>query len=158
MPTIIGFVDEAYVQQQFAEHWGGVVVSVGRTYTAADVIGLGLRFDDASPSALVTWAEHPDGVEIVTLNAFQSGKGYGRKLLHIAEQTLKVRGARRLLLHTTNDNLGAHSVYLREGWRLVAIYPNEMDRVRAIKPTVPLVGLHGIHLQDMWRFEKHLTK
>lgn len=158
MSLIIGFVSEDYVRQQFAEHWGGVVVSVGRTYTAADVVGLGLRIDDASPSALVTWAEHPDGVEIVTLNAFESGKGYGRKLLDIAEQTLSGRGARRLLLHTTNDNLQAHSVYLREGWRLTAVFPDEMDRVRALKPGVPIVGLHGIALQDMWRFEKVLTR
>lgn len=140
----------------WADEWGEFVVSEGRIYRPGDVEGLALVAEDGRRLALVTWAIHGDAAEIVSLNAFQPGHGYGREVLTEAERRLAARGIARLWLITTNDNLQAIGVYLRAGWRLTAVHLDAMDAVRALKPHIPLVGEHSLPLRDEWRFEKEI--
>lgn len=106
--------------------------------------------------ALVTFAVHKNGAEIVTLDAMTPRKGYGRIALKAALDELLRRGVFHVWLYTTNDNLAAQHVYLALGWRLVHVHLDAMDRVRSLKPDVPLIGLNGLPLTDMWMFEKFL--
>jgi len=103
---------------------------------------------------MVTWAIHGDAAEIVSLNAFEPGHGYGRQALAEAGRVLAAIGIARLWLVTTNDNLQAIAVYLRAGWRLTAVHLDAMDAVRALKPNIPHIGQNGLPLRDEWRFEK----
>ena len=57
---------------------------------------------------------------------------------------------------TTNDNLRAIAFYVRRGYRIVRVERDGMDRVRARKPGVPLVGMDGIPLHDMLELVKEL--
>jgi ribosomal protein S18 acetylase RimI-like enzyme len=57
-------------------------------------------------------------------------------------------GARELWLVTTNDNLDAIGLYQRRGFQLSELHPGAVDTARAIKPSIPLVGEHGIALRD----------
>ncbi len=143
----------AEVAGRWRDGWGEIIVSIPHVYRAGDVEG-SFALDSGEPVALVTWAAHGGEAEIVSLDAFVPGHAYGRAALRAAETRLVTSGISRLVLFTTNDNLGAQSIYLREGWRLVAVHLDAMDRVRAIKPGVPQIGMNDLPLRDMWEFEK----
>ena len=105
---------------------------------------------------LVTWAVEGESAEIVSLDALESGRRIGARLMEAAEEELRRRGVRTLRVVTTNDNPRALSFYVRRGYRLLRLYPDAMDRVRRLKPRVPLTGSDGIPLRDMWELEKAL--
>lgn len=146
---------EAQVRAIWEERWGGLIVSLYREFVAADVEGLVVA-SEGEEAALVTWHVDGDSAEIVSLDALIPGQGYGSTALAAAEDLLRARGVRRLWLTTTNDNAAAIAVYLRGGWRLVAVHLDHMDRVRARKPAVPLIGENGLALCDAWELEKRL--
>ena len=49
---------------------------------------------------------------------------------------------------TTNDNLNALRFYQKRGFVLAALYPNALERSRALKPSIPPIGMNGIPLRD----------
>lgn len=81
-------------------------------------------------------------------------QGVGRLLMDAVAAALRVSGARRAWLVTTNDNLTALAVYQKAGWRLAALRPGAINEVRrTIKPAIPEVGEHGIPLRDELELE-----
>jgi hypothetical protein len=46
--------------------------------------------------------------------------------------------------------------YQKQGLRMTKIYRDEMEKVRKIKPEIPLVGENGIPLKDEVEFEYQL--
>ena len=105
---------------------------------------------------LVTWCEDGERAEIVSLDALEPGRRIGGRLMEAAEEELRRRGVRTLRVVTTNDNPRALSFYVRRGYRLLRLHMDAMDRVRRLKPRVPLTGSDGIPLCDMWEMEKEL--
>lgn len=136
------------------EGWGEPVVSVDRLYTHRDVKGLALLSPEGEMLGLVTYAIDGARAEIVTLNAFAKGKGYGRFLLGQAEEVIIRAGVKRIRIITTNDNYKALTLYIKSGYRLINIHLYEMDRVRRIKPHIPLKSEDGIPIQDRLELEK----
>ena len=57
---------------------------------------------------------------------------------------------------TTNDNLQALRFYQRRGYRLTAVHAGAVDQARPIKPSIPIVGAHGIPIHDEIEPEKRL--
>ena len=145
----------ARIAASLESHWGGIVVTPERVYRSADLRGA-FVVSEGREVALVTWARDGDTGEIVTLDAFDPGRGFGRAALAFAEAELAREGATEARLFTSNDNVRAIAVYLRAGWRAVRIHLDAMDAVRALKPSVPLTGDHGLALRDMWEFVKPL--
>src|SRR5574341_1599654 len=139
------------------ESWGLPIVAMDRLYEPADLEGLVWRDESVEIKGLVTWAVEEDWAEIVTMDAFVQGAHIGGRLLDAAEAELRERGVRTLVVVTTNDNLRAQVFYMRRGYRLTRLDVGGMDRVRALKPTVPATGHEGIPLRDMWEFRKQLT-
>lgn len=138
------------------EAWGGFVVSVRRSHRPADVEGL-LARDGERTTGLVTWVAGGAEAEVVTLDAFPPGQGTGALLLDAAEDRLRRRGVERVWLLTTEDNLRAVRFYRRQGYRLVAVHRDAMDRVRAEKPFLGRAGQDGGPLRDLWELEKLLV-
>jgi len=120
------------------------------------VEGLVWRDAGGAPLGLVTWCVDGERAEIVSLDALQEGRRIGARLMEVAEEELRRRGVRTLRVVTTNDNPRALGFYVRRGYRLVRLHPDAMDRVRALKPGVPLTGNDGIPLRDMWELQKGL--
>lgn len=85
-----------------------------------------------------------------------SGKGLGQAALQHSEAALQALGVRRIRLVTTNDNLRAHALFLRLGYRLVKLHLDSMESVRAAKPGVGMTGEDGLPLREMWELEKLL--
>jgi GNAT superfamily N-acetyltransferase len=138
------------------DSWGEFVVSKGHVIRSGDVESLAL-FEGDELVAVASFQVDGDSAEITSLDALRRGHGYGRQLLAEVERRLAARGVTRCWLVTTNDNVHAISVYLREGWRLVGLRLDALEEVRALKPAVPLTGENGIPLRDEWEFEKHLA-
>ena len=126
-----------------------------REYLPAGVEGLAWR-EGGAVLGLVTWAVEGERAEIVSIDALQPGRRIGARLMEAAEEELRRRGVLTLRVVTTNDNPRALSFYVRRGYRLLRLHPDAMDRVRALKPQVPLAGNDGIPLRDMWELQKAL--
>lgn len=96
-------------------------------------------------------------VELLSLDALEQGQGIGSALLEAVAAAASSRGASRLVLVTTNDNLGALRFYQRRGFRLTALHAGAADRARQEKPFIPTVGIDGIPLHDELELALELT-
>jgi ribosomal protein S18 acetylase RimI-like enzyme len=105
--------------------------------------------EEADPVGLLTYVLEGDACEIVTIDAFEQGRGVGSALIG----AVKGLGARRLWLITTNDNVHAQRFYERQGFTLVAVDEGAVGRARSAKPEIPLVGNDGVEIQDELEYE-----
>ena len=144
------------INEVWSERWGLPIVTPAGCYRPADVEGLVLLDEVGDLCGLITWSITGAGAEIVSLDAWPPGRGRGSRLLARAEGELQQRGVERISLVTTNDNARAAAFYIRQGYRLVRLHLDAMDRVRAQKPQVPLTGAASVALRDMWELEKRL--
>jgi GNAT superfamily N-acetyltransferase len=138
------------------KRWGLPVVSLRRNYMPEEVSGLAILDGDETVKALVTWNIEGKKAELVSLDAFPPGEGMGSLALQAAEKALAAAGIARIWLITTNNNLRAINFYLRRGYRLVAVHLNAMERVRRVKPQIPMADRNGILLRDLFEFERIL--
>ncbi len=99
---------------------------------------------------IATYANDGDRAELAALVvvADRQGRGIGGRLVDVVASGARRRGAGALWLVTTNDNLDALRLYQRHGFRLSALHAGAVDRARAIKPTIPLLGRDGIPIHD----------
>jgi ribosomal protein S18 acetylase RimI-like enzyme len=104
---------------------------------------------------------HLDGggwqCEVITLSSRRGDHGVGSALLARAEQHAREAGCRRIYLTTTNDNTRAIRFYQRRGWRFAALHRGIVDRVRELKPELPVEGFDGIPIRDEIEFERWLV-
>jgi len=151
-------VDAEYIRKHLAERWGWPIITAVRGYSSEDEIqGLSWRDEWGEVQGLIAWHIEGERAEIVSVDAYQQGRHIGGRLLDGAEMALRELGVNHVSITTTNDNLRALAFYQRRGYRLVKLDLDAMDRVRALKPNVPQVGLEGIPLRDMIELHKHLT-
>jgi GNAT superfamily N-acetyltransferase len=131
------------------------IVTVSHTYDdPSEADGLVYRDDQGRVRGHVSFAIDGEVGEIVSLEAIIPGQHIGGRLIDSAENALRARGVKRIIVTTTNDNIRAQAFYQRRGYRLLRVERDGMDRVRALKPSVPLIGNDGLPLLDMWEFEK----
>jgi ribosomal protein S18 acetylase RimI-like enzyme len=134
--------------------WGEVVARLDELVDLAGLPAFVAEVDGA-PAGLLTWHHDPERaeVEVVGLEAWVRDRGVGAALLRTVRSEARRLGARRLWLITNNDNTDALRFYQRRGWRIVAVHPGACDRSRVLKPSIPLVGDHGIPLHDELELE-----
>ncbi len=142
------------IEMVWEDRWYGLVVCLNTVFKASDVEGLALVDHLDEIVGLVTY--HVDGPagQIVTLDTIVRGRGFGRRLLEIAENKFHIRGLGRSWALMTNDNLRAAGLYLSRGYRLVRVHLDAVNRVREHKPELPEKGYEGIRIRDLWEFEK----
>jgi GNAT superfamily N-acetyltransferase len=97
---------------------------------------------------LATYRLHGRDAELVTLDAVPPGAGIGTALIEALSTRLRAEGCERLWATTTNDKLSALRFYLRRGFRLIQVRPGAVDDARKRKPSIPMVGEHGIPIHD----------
>lgn len=93
---------------------------------------------------------------MLSLDSLVPGHGIGSALLSHVESAARAAGCLRIELVTTNDNVDALRFYQRRGYRIAAIDPGAIDRARRIKPSIPLIGFHGIPIRDELTMVKDL--
>jgi RimJ/RimL family protein N-acetyltransferase len=82
----------------------------------------------------------------------------GTALVDAVAEAARAAGAVRLWLVTTNDNLRALRFYQRYGFDLVAVHRDAIARSRALKPSIPRIGLGGIPIRHELELELDLHR
>jgi ribosomal protein S18 acetylase RimI-like enzyme len=147
-PLTLGDLPEA--EALFDDELGGrQQARLGELHDVLALPGFVAVVDDLTVG-VATYA--PDGrrVELaaiaVRLAARRAGVASG--LIDAVVNAAHGAGADELWLVTTNDNLDAIGLYQRRGFHLSELHPDAVDAARALKPSIPLVGEHGIALRD----------
>jgi ribosomal protein S18 acetylase RimI-like enzyme len=149
--------ENAWIERYLRESWGStIVVSRGVAHDASRLPAL-LAVQEGQIVGLATFRLDGDECELVTLDALRPRRGIGSALLAAVRERAAERGCRRLWLITTNDNLDAIRFYQRRGMRVAAVHRDAVDEARRIKPTIPLIGEHGIPIHDELEFELALA-
>lgn len=141
------------------KHWGSKnIVSCGKITDASTLPRITAINKDGELIGLATYDINPTykSCELISIDSTVSGKGVGSHLLKRVEAIAKKAGCLKIWLITTNDNFKAAIFYIKNKYRLVAIYLDALDRSRELKPQIPKIGNNGIPLQDEWKFEKYL--
>jgi ribosomal protein S18 acetylase RimI-like enzyme len=149
--------ENAWIARFLSDSWGSTtVVRRGVAHDASRLPAL-VAVQGEEIVGLATFRFAGGECELVTLDALRQRQGIGSALLARVTVQAAGRGCRRLWLITTNDNLNAIRFYQRRGMRLVAVHPGAVDEARRIKPSIPLIGEHGIPIHDELEFELELA-
>ena len=141
--------ERGWVRHEAEALWGArIVVAHGVVHEPESLEGF-VGEDGGRRVGLLTYLARDDACEIVTIDAFEPGRGIGTVLL----DSVKALGHRRLWLVTTNDNIRAQRFYERSGFRLVAVREGEIERSRRLKPQIPDVGQAGVPIRDKLEYE-----
>ena len=97
---------------------------------------------------LATRRQHGADAELVTLDTVPAGLGTDTALIEALVAQRRAESCRRLWLTMTNDNISALRFYQRRGFRLAQVRPGAVDAARALKPSIPAIGAHGIPMRD----------
>jgi N-acetylglutamate synthase-like GNAT family acetyltransferase len=120
--------DRDWIARLLVDRWGSTrVVSNSRVHDA-DALPAKVATRDGTLAGLATFHLDDGGCERVTLDALIPDQGVGSGLLYAVAQEARRRGARRLWLITTNDNLDALRFYQRRGMRISAIHRGAVDQ------------------------------
>jgi GNAT superfamily N-acetyltransferase len=148
--------DKAWVAKFHAEQWGSAVsVTRGKAYQADKFPGfIGMNQDRKAGLALY----RVDGkeCEIMSMNSLVEGIGIGSALVDAIKNMAVQAGCRRLWLITTNDNTKAIRFWQKRGFKLAAVYPGSVEKLRELKPEIPLIGDDGIPIRDEIELEMFL--
>ena len=108
----------------------------------------GFRHGD---DGLLLYIDGTDSCELLYLSARRQWTGVGTALV---DALVDHRPDIPIRVSTTNDNVDALRFYQRRGFRLRAVRVGAVDRARSLKPSIPLVGDHGIPLRDEIELER----
>jgi GNAT superfamily N-acetyltransferase len=148
--------EQVWIERFLNRSWGSTVVSRGVAHDASRLPAL-LAVQDGEIVGLATFCLENGECELVTLDSLEEGRGIGSALLAGVSERAGQSGCTRLWLITSNDNVNAIRFYQRRGMRLVAVHRGAIDEARRIKPSIPLIGQHGIPIHDELEFELPLA-
>src|SRR4051812_29462407 len=123
--------------------FGRMQARLGEIHDVAALPGVG-AFDGEELVGAATQAG--DELAALVVAPHRRGEGIGGALVDALVDTT--------WLVTTNDNIDAIRLYQRHGYRLAEVVPGGVDRARALKPQIPLVGRYGIEIHDELVFRR----
>jgi GNAT superfamily N-acetyltransferase len=154
--------DRDWMKDLFLTRWGATNVLLrGRLWNALVLPAL-IAEDASQRCGVATYDVRAAGAagavecELITLDAIPPRQGIGTALIAAVADLARQRGAGRLVVVTTNDNLGALRFYQRRGFVLVEVRPGAIERYRHLKPAIPAVGEFGIAIRDEIELERRL--
>jgi len=146
---VTAFIDEA---------WNGTHMIIrGEVIDMTKVDGfVWLEPDGATIRGLVTYIVRGDACEITSLDSQCENRGVGTALIDLVKSKARALGCTRLQLLTTNDNINAIGFYQKRGFDLAGVNLGAIDRDRALKPSIPLIGQNGIPIHHEIEFAMEL--
>jgi GNAT superfamily N-acetyltransferase len=145
--------DRAWIESFLAEHHSTRVARRGEIVRPIDHPML-VAESSGALAGLLTWIADGSECEILTLHATRQWAGAGSALIAAVREVAADRGARRLWVLTTNDNVDAIRFYQRRGFRLAVLRPGAVDESRRqLKPEIPELGEYGIPIRDELELE-----
>ncbi|HJR81934.1 MAG TPA: GNAT family N-acetyltransferase [Anaerolineales bacterium] len=144
------------LRQFWKENWGDeFVIAHGVIYHPDGLDGFVALDGDEWIGEITYHISGSDG-EIVSLDSVHQGQGVGTKLITAVVEEARIQQCQRVFVITTNDNLNALGFYQKRGFELVAVHRGAVNESRKIKPSIPLIGNHGIPLRDEIELEMSL--
>ncbi len=145
--------DKEWINDITIREWGSdFIIADHKIYRPKDLSGIIIEENDEK-LGLLTYIIENNECKIISLNSLKQNKGVGTILLDELKRTAKEKGAIRILIETTNDNLNALRFYQKRGFQIIAVYPNAIDEARKKKPQIPLIGENNIPLRDVLELE-----
>jgi ribosomal protein S18 acetylase RimI-like enzyme len=121
----------------------------GEVVDVLDGEGLIAELDGRPVGLLAFRSDGPTTIELAALDVVEPGRGIGSALIAAFLDEARRRGARRVWVVTTNDNVDALGLYQRRGFHLVALRAGAVDEARAtLKPSIGEVAANGIPIRD----------
>jgi GNAT superfamily N-acetyltransferase len=140
--------DRSWLAEVLRSRWGGTSIVVsGKLVDALSLAAL-IAEDEGRRCGVATYECRGPECEIITLDALEQYCGIGTALVDAVAEIARERGAARLLVVTTNDNLDALRFYQRRSFAIVGVRVDAVTQSRRIKPAIPLIGRHGIPIRD----------
>lgn len=136
------------LRQFWIERWGSEeMISRGRIYRPEQLEGF-VAEDVNEWIGLLTYFIKDNECEVTSIDSLREGQGIGSILLNKVIEEARARDCVRIFLITTNDNLNALGFYQKRGFEMVTIFRGALKESRKLKPSIPLIGNHGIPLRD----------
>ena len=148
--------ERQWAVERLVGSWGSVYVARLGELKDTSVLPTLVAVLDDELVGLLTYEVVGDQAEVVSIDAFVPLAGVGTALLHAAVERARSLGCTRVWLITTNDNLPALRFYQRRGMRIVAVHRDAENAARRLKPSIPVVGHHGIEIHDELELELRL--
>ena len=145
------------VQPLIDNSWVGPWIAVnGRLWDTRILPGFAALDEDNNLIGYILYAFHNGLCEIMVLESLHEGLGIGTRLIARVKGIAKAHGMKKVVVMTTNDNIGAIRFYQKRGFTLRALRLNKMEASRKIKPAIPRIGNEGIPIRDEIEFEIEL--
>ena len=140
--------DYPRLRQFLVEHWGSEeLIAHGNIYRPDQLEGFVVEAGN-DWVGLITFFIKDEECEVTSLDSLREEQGIGTQLINKVIEEARGRKCHRLFLITTNDNLNALGFYQKRGFEIVKAYRGAVNESRKRKPSIPLVGMHGIPLRD----------
>jgi GNAT superfamily N-acetyltransferase len=141
------FVDERWASEFLDTNLGGRWQA--RRGEIIDVLATGLGLVVEPGAGLLTYRIDIADLELTAIAARPSGQGTGTALIEALVAVARDLDVARIWVVTTNDNIDALAFYERRGFRRNEVRARAVDEARTtLKPTIPLIGQHGIEMHD----------
>ena len=139
------------------EHWFTTTMALrGELVDMTQAEGFAL-YDTGEMRGLVTYREFgKDAIEILSLDSSDEKKGIGTTLLETVVGYADSHDKKRIVLAVTNDNMNALRFYQKRGFRIVSVHRDTIEKGRALKPEIPLIGYNGIPIHTELELERTL--
>jgi GNAT superfamily N-acetyltransferase len=140
--------DRPHLEELLRLRWSdGTIFVRGRLVTPQDVEAFGAYRDDRL-QGVGTWRVEQGILYLLTLNNVTDCRGVGVALLETVLAMGRRKGFPFMRAMLSNDNLPALRFYQKRGFRIVAVHSGVVDMMRALKPSIPEIGLDGIPMRD----------
>jgi GNAT superfamily N-acetyltransferase len=140
--------DRAALEELLRLRWSdGTIFVRGRLLAPPDVEALGAYLDERL-QGVVTWRVEQGTLYLLTLNNVTDRRGVGVALLDAMLEMGRRKGFPFMRAMLSNDNIPALRFYQKRGFRIVAIHSGVVDMMRALKPSIPEIGIDGIPIRD----------
>ena len=142
------------VERLVVDSWGGVHVAVHHElYDLRELPCLLAISDERELLGYCYYRLCKNECEIMAIESVTQNIGAGTALIKAVVKIAADTNCTRIYLQTTNDNVHAFRFYQRRGFTMCAVRWNELDYLRKIKPTIPLLGDDDIPLLHEIEFE-----
>lgn len=143
----------AYINQVIKDKWSGpMVASMGKLLSTKSLPGY-ICVDDDMIQGFVLYNIEYGSCEIVVMESNRENRGLGTALVNAVIEVARTNGCKRVWLVTTNDNTHAIRFYQRKGFNLKEVHINSMEKLRQLKPEIPLTGNDHIPVMHEFEFE-----
>jgi GNAT superfamily N-acetyltransferase len=141
--------DREWIRQLIIDRWGAeLVVAHGVVYYPHKLHGFVATTSTTERVGLATFVIEGKSCELVTLDSLCMGCGVGTALVQAVIQEGSNSGCIKIWCITTNDNRPALRFYQNRGFSILTVHKDAIERSRVLKPTIPLVGIDGIPIND----------